>query len=270
MAEITTVPRPPGSAAQNAKRQRERMVLNHLLTFGELGTPLVHEGEAPDFVLDFADHRVGVEVTQYVRGRSSSGSAQRKQHAFIQRVLDEANALLRQQMVDPISVTADALDGRTVADAREVARQLAESVRRCINGESLPPRPSPFGLNLAGSPQFYECAVPDLMAPIADRITVVRLPRGSYTHWHIRQSGNTKASVQELQALIASKDPDTTTYAGRFDEIWLAIDAFGGDILQAITPTKDLVERLYRTRFDRVFLIDTTETTVHQLWTAKP
>ena len=246
------------------------MVLNHLLTFAELGTPLVHEGEAPDFVVDFGDHRVGVEVTQFVRGRSSSGSAQREQHAFIQRVLDEASAQLRQQIVDPIYVTVDALDGRAVANAREVARELAESVRRCLDGESLPPRPFPFGLNLADSPQFYECAVPDLVAPIADRITVVRLPKGSYTHWHIRQSGNTKASVEELEALIASKDSDAARYAGGLDEIWLAIDAFGGDILQAITPTRDLVERLYRTWFDRVFLIDTTETTVHQLWTAKP
>jgi hypothetical protein len=245
------------------------LVLNHLLTFGELGTPLVHEGEAPDFVLDFGDQRVGVEVTQYVRGRSSSGSAQRKQHAFIQRVLDEANALLRQQMGDPIYVTVDVLDGRTAANAREVARQLTESVRHCLEGESLPPRPFPFGLNLAGSPQFYECAVPDLMAPIADRITVVRLHRGSYTHWHIRQSGNTKASVQELEALIASKDPDTTRYTSGLDAIWLAIDAFGGDILQAITPTRDLVERRYRTHFDRIFLVDTTETTIHQLWTEK-
>jgi hypothetical protein len=108
------------------------------------------------------------------------------------------------------------------------------------------------------------------MAAIADRITVVRLPKGSFTHWHIRQSGRTKASVQELEDLIASKDPDAARYAGGLDEAWLAIDAFGGDILQAVTPTRDIVERCYRTRFDRVFLVDTTETIVHQLWTAKP
>lgn len=246
------------------------MVLNHLLTFGELGTPTVQEGEAPDFVLDFTDHRVGVEVTKYFRGRSTSGSAERRQHAFIQRVLDEANVLLRQQLPDPIYVTVDALGGRTVPDVPRVARQLADSVRRCLDGESLPPRPFPFGLNLAGNPQFYECAVPDLMAPIADRITVVRLPKGSYTHWHVRQSGSTKATIQELEDLIASKDHKATTYARGFDEIWLAIDAFGGDILQAIIPTSDIVGRCYRTHFDRVFLVDTTETTVHQLWTQKP
>jgi len=259
-----------GSALGDAKKQRERMVLSHLLTFGELGTPLVQEGEAPDFVLAFGDHRVGVEVTQYVRGRSRSGSAERKQHAFIQRVLDEASKLLRQEMADPIYVTVDALSGRTVPDVPRVARQLVESVCRCLDGESPPSRPFPFGLNLAGSPQFYECSVPDLMAPIADRITVVRLSKGSYTHWHIRQSGNTKASVQELESLIASKDRDITRYVGGLDEIWLVIDAFGGNILQAITPTGDIVERRYRTRFDRVFLVDTTETTIHQLWTKKP
>ena len=246
------------------------MVLSHLLTFGELGTPVVHEGEAPDFVLDFGDHRVGLEVTQYLRGRSRSGSVERKQHAFIQRVLDEASALLQEEVADPIYVTVDALNGRTIPDVPRLARQLAESVRRCLDGESLPPRSFPFGVNLAGSPQFYECAVPDFMAPIAGRITVVRLPKGSYTHWHIRQSGSTKATVQELEELIASKERDATRYVSGTDEIWLAIDAFGGNILQAITPTRDIVERRYRTRFDRLFLVDTTETIVHQLWTATP
>lgn len=252
------------------KKEREQMVLNHLVTYGELGAPLVHEGEAPDFVLDLDARRIGVEVTQYVRGRSATGSAERKQHAFVQRVLDQARAILQEQVADPIYVTVDALSGRTAAGVSQVALQLAESVRRCLEGESIPPRPFPFGLNLGTAHQFYECAVPGLMVPIADRITVVRLPRGSYSHWHIRQSGDTRARVQELEDLIASKDKDVERYVPDLDEIWLAIDAFGGDILQAITPTSDIVSRCYTMQFDRVFLVDTTEPTVHQLWTAKP
>ncbi len=243
--------------------------MSHLLTFGELDTPAVLEGEAPDFILSFDDSRVGVEITQYLRGRSADGSAERKQHAFIQRVLDEASAILRHTMVDPIYVTVDALNGRTLDQVSQVAHQLAESVQRCLEGDSIPPRPFPFGLNLKTAHQFYECGVPDLMVPIADRITVVRLPKGSYTHWHIRQSGDTSADVSELERLIASKDKDVHRYEQALDEVWLAIDAFGGDILQAITPTRDLVGHCYQTHFDRVFLIDTTETTVHQLWTAK-
>jgi len=105
--------------------------------------------------------------------------------------------------------------------------------------------------------------------PIADRITVVRLPRGSHTHWHIRQSGETTAHVRELEELISSKDQHLDRYGQGLEEVWLAIDAFGGDILQAITPTRVLVEHHYQTQFDRVFLVDTTETTVHQLWTGK-
>jgi len=237
--------------------------------FGELGAPAVHEGETPDFVLTFDDRQVGVEVTQYIRGRSDTGSAERKQHAFIQRVLDEASAILSQKMPDPIYVTVDALNGRTLAGVKQVAHQLAESVRRCLEGESLPARPFPFGLNLGTAHQFYECAVPDFMVPIADRITVVRLPRGSHTHWHIRQSGETTAHVRELEELIASKDQHLDRYGQGLDEVWLAIDAFGGDILQAITPTRVLVEHHYQTQFDRVFLVDATETTVHQLWTGK-
>src|SRR5260370_37006232 len=90
-------------ATQN--KERERMVLNHLLTYGELAAPLVHEDEAPDFVLDFDARRTGVEVTQYVRGRSAAGSAERKQHAIVQRVLHPAHAVLQHQLAGPIYST---------------------------------------------------------------------------------------------------------------------------------------------------------------------
>jgi len=128
----------------------------------------------------------------------------------------------------------------------------------------------PFGLDLLQGPSFYECAVPALMVPIADRITVVRLPKGSYTHWHIRQSGDTRAHLAELEALITSKERHLDRYPADCAEVWLVVDAFGGDILQAITPTREVVSHCYLTVFTRVFLVDTTETTVHQLWTAHP
>lgn len=246
------------------------MVLDHLLAYGEIQATVIHEGETPDFALDLAGRRIGVEVTQYVRGRSDTGSAERRQHAFIRRVLDEARTIFQQRRQDPIYVTVDPLGGRTVSDVSLVASQLAESLSHCLDGEFIPIRPSPFGLNVLQTPPFYECTVPALMAPIADRITVVRLPKGSYTQWHIRQSGDTRAFVAELQDLIAAKEGDIPRYEPTFDEVWLAIDAFGGDILQAITPTGELVEHCYLTQFSRVFLIDTTETTVHQMWSADP
>jgi hypothetical protein len=169
-----------------------------------------------------------------------------------------------------IYVTVDPLSGRTVSDVSQVASQLAESVRHCLDGGFITIRPSPFGLDIVQTPPFYECAVPALMAPIADRITIVRLPKGSYTQWHIRQSGDTRAFATELQDLIAAKERDIARYGPSFDEVWLAVDAFGGDIPQAITPTGELIGHCYLTQFSRVFLIDTTETTVHQLWTADP
>lgn len=257
-------------APTGSKKHRERMVLDHLLAFGVIGGAVIHESETPDFVLDFEGRRIGVEVTQYIRGRSDTGSAQREQHAFIQRVLEHARSILQQQNREPLYVSIDALNGRTVSDVTQVATELAESVGRCLDGEHIPPRPLPFGLDLPQDPPFYECAVPPLMVPIANRITVVRLPKGSYTHWHIRQSGDTKAYVTELEALIASKERHLERYPPDCGEVWLVVDAFGGDILQAITPTREVVSHCYLTRFARVFLVDTTETTILQLWTERP
>ena len=48
-------------------------------------------------------------------------------------------------------------------------------------------------------------------------------------------------------------------------EAWLAIDAFGGDILQAITPSAEMVQHRYRTAFRRVYVVDRAEPRVLRL-----
>jgi hypothetical protein len=105
------------------------------------------------------------------------------------------------------------------------------------------------------------------LLPIVERLTVVRLASGSTSRWRIRQSGDTEAFVEELTELIASKEVRVERYLAVCDEVWLVIDTFGGDILQAVTPTASLVMHQYLTSFSRVFLVDTTESAVHQLWT---
>jgi hypothetical protein len=143
-------------------------------------------------------------------------------------------------------------------------------VQQCISGANVPLRPFAFGwTGLPGAP-IKECAVPHELTALVDRITVVEMNKGSVSQWRIRQSGDTSATSAEIEALIAAKEPRFDAYHENCDEVWLAIDAFGGDILQAVTPTRDLVGHCYATRFERVFLVDTTETTVHQLWSARP
>jgi hypothetical protein len=94
------------------QKDRERAVLNHLLAFGEIAATVVEGGEAPDFILDIDGRRVGVEVTDYLRGRSDVGSAQRQQHAFIRRVLSKAKSASERAGGPPLYVTVDWLPGR--------------------------------------------------------------------------------------------------------------------------------------------------------------
>ena len=48
-------------------------MLDHLLQFTGMAAAVLEEGEAPDFILDVEGQRVGLEVTEYIRGRSSTG-----------------------------------------------------------------------------------------------------------------------------------------------------------------------------------------------------
>jgi hypothetical protein len=254
------------SPAGSPKKDREKAVLQHLLRCAEIEAQILEAGEAPDFILEIDGHRVGAEITQYVRGRSEQGSAERRQHRFIQPVLDEAKEAFAKRSSDALYVTVDPLSGTAEAARSTLAAGLSEAVRGCLDGGEIQTRPCECGI-APSVPAFHECLVPEGLRQIMDRITVVELPAGSISSWRIRQSGDTRAYVAELEALISSKEPRVSSYLERSESVWLVIDAFGADILQAVTPSGDLVNHRYRTGFSKVFQVDTTETTVHQLWT---
>jgi hypothetical protein len=149
-----------------------------------------------------------------------------------------------------------------------LASMLAKRVEGCLGGQDIDLTPS-LG-SLIGGRAFLDCEVPVDLLPILERLTVVRLAPGSTSRWRIRQSGETEAFVEELTELILSKEGRVDHYLAVCDEVWLVIDTFGGDILQAVRRTAALVNHQYLTSFLRVFLVDTTESVVHQLWTGPP
>lgn len=240
-------------------------MLDHLLRLTGIPAAVLEEGEAPDFILDVEGQRVGLEVTEYVRGRSSTGSALRQQHRFIQMVLREAKLAFEAHSDMPLWVTVDAEPGRATASPDALAKVLADRVADCLGGNEIPPRLGPFGMTMPASPLFHECEVPSDLEPIIGRLTVVELPNRSVARWKIRQSGDTQAYVDEIAALIASKDERYPAYLLHCSEAWLAIDAFGGDILQAITPSAEMVQHRYRTAFRRVYVVDRAEPRVLRL-----
>jgi hypothetical protein len=235
--------------------------------------------------LRLADRRVAVEITSYVRGRSPRGSPLREQHSWLHSILGQASRRYTAKNPDePLWVTIDPEPGTAAVGTEELARLLCEAIESSLQSGGIPARPTIFGLTVnqlgdatmlgrlrdPATQVFYECAVADPLAPIMSRITVVRLARGSAPRWGIRQSGDTRAYTTELEDLIASKESKIPTYLRHGDEVWLVIDAFGGDILQAITMTPTLLQHPFRTAFTRVFLVDTTETTHYQMQTLAP
>jgi hypothetical protein len=257
-------------ASRAGKKAGERAVLDHLLRFTGMAAAVLEEGEAPDFILDVEGQRVGLEVTEYIRGRSSTGSALRQQHRFIQMVLRDAKLAFEAHSDMPLWVTVDAEPGRAAASLDALAKVLADRVADCLGGNEIPPRLGPFGMTMPASPLFHECEVPSDLEPIIGRLTVVELPNRSVARWKIRQSGDTRAYVDEIAALIASKDERYPAYLLHCSEAWLAIDAFGGDILQAITPSAEMVQHRYRTAFRRVYVVDRAEPRVLRLDTEPP
>src|SRR5260370_15956353 len=109
-------------------------------------------------------------------------------------------------------------------------------------------------MTIPASPLFHECEVPSDLEPIIGRLTVVELPNRSVARWKIRQSGDTSVYVDGIATLIASKDERYPTYLLRCSEAWLAIDAFVGDILRAITPNVQGVQGRHSTTFLPAFL----------------
>lgn len=245
------------------KKGREILLLRELrnwyLSFPE---GPVFARECPDFMVDTAGGRIGLEITECLRGdgRHKKGSRYRERWQAEEKVKRLAEALYyggpegRPKAAEPVWVNlhwapASSQPERLPQSVEEIAAAVARLVRGAEpewrDGRRLEMRPK----RLVGT------VLEGVLAKLTVRREAFRAPDGRAPGWTASRAYPTEiAEAGEVAAAIGAKDRVYDRCAKACDEAWLVVALVGGvDSFQEVS--KDVFHHPFRSYFDRVLLL---------------
>jgi hypothetical protein len=217
------------------------------------------EGEKPDILMQSTDRIIGIEITDYWRGRSQQkgGSAMHRSEKAQWNLANMAYQSYTSNHSEPVFVTfyfksQEVLDGKQLI---QLASALADIVGQHIPQELYAKRILDYS-ELEGTE----------LEPFVYGINVQRMRDDYSDGWGVVSSGFISASSEELQGIINEKDPKLDVYLTRCDEVSLLIVAESFlDLSGHISFSQDVLSHKYIYNFNRVLFYDRATEKVHLL-----
>ena len=203
--------------------------------------------ESPDFLFPTPAGILGVEVTDFVRGLSSSSVTMRTLDYLRMRVAVDGKTKFEAKHQIPLWVGLHWND-RYKFKKRDVDRIGSQLVSLIETHIPLAPYES----------VSFDIDDSDIEAPIFDalpRISTTRLKDGSRGSWAAMEVGFIGATAADIQAVVNQKEPKVSSYLSRCTEVWLLIVASGVHISSTVDFKRETGATI-STRFDRVLLYD--------------
>lgn len=223
------------------------------------GTIIDSEGEKPDILMQSADRKIGIEITDYWRGRSQQkgGSAMHRSEKAQWNLANMAYQAYTANHSEPIFVTLQCKSQEPLARTKlkQLASTLADIVGQHIPQELYAKRRLDYS-DLEGTG----------LEPFVYGINVQRMRDDSSDGWGVVSAGFLSATTEELQCIINEKDPKVQVYLTRCDEVSLLIVA--ESFLNPsgnISFSQDVLSHNFTYGFKRVLFYDRATKEVHLL-----
>ncbi len=223
------------------KKRWERIFLDGALESAGLGKPdEIEHGDRPDFILNFGERRVGVEITELV------DRPHREQESLRSRVLGLASRLWRERGFPPLraSVLFNPQHRLTRDDVQCVAEQLVTVAEANLpaQGESRRIRPRHERRSLLRH---------------VDSIGLSRLAAQRRALWVPSDGGCVPTVTPErIQAVIDGKEEKIRGYSQGLDQCWLLLCIDGFCISSMFDLDPACLDHKFRSSFDRVGCFD--------------
>ena len=247
-------------------KTQEKDLRAFLEFIGEIDESKVEFTDVPDLLAPYNGHILGVEHTRiYVNDPTLTSGRQRKPQELIQQeIIDKAHALFRQESSIPLwlTVTFEEPFNHRSSEVDDVASALAKAAKVAVTeGEDLA---AGRQMMAAESWRFQRSGFPFPKGIKAFHYTVeddttyeVWGPSYGFAVPHLDVGG--------VGRVLSSKDHRVPEYRKRCDRVWLLIVTDLGMPSSHFTVDNDVIDHLFSTRFDRVFLLVDSNTTLIKL-----
>lgn len=216
-------------------------------------------GEKPDILMQAAERIIGIEITDYWRGRTQKkgGSAMHRSEAAQKNLAKMAHQVYKSNHSEPIFVTLQFNPHEALAKTKlgKLASTLADIVGQYIPQELYAKKKLDYS-DLEGTG----------LEPFVFSINVQRMRDDSGDGWGVVSAGFLSTTTEELQGIINEKNPKVQGYMTRCDEVSLLIVAESClDLSGHISLSQDVLSHKYTTGFKRVLFYDRATSRVHLL-----
>lgn len=243
------------------KKAYERRAALALLRFLETSTP-VCDWEEPDFIFQSQQRLVGIEVTELQRAKSSGDDGD-------SRVLEAERIIVkRMARLRYISKGGSPLHVNVMFSANSITKRDRDRLATWLSDLVYDNQPS---VNQPYHWDWRNYRYGDYPVEIS-RVSAYRLENGLNHHWpHNCAAFASSDAAETVATAILSKSAKHATYLRRCQVCWLLLVA---DVVKrgsvSLFDWSDCMNLVFRTPFERVFLMDRLESRIFELKIEKP
>jgi hypothetical protein len=220
----------------------------------------IMESEKPDFLINTAKDRVGIELARIFQEQSESGSSLREEEENIRNIINKACIIYERQRLHPlyVNITFNRIRSKQKDHLNQLAHEIAKFVMTHI-----PPVNDPCFIR--NSEQFRS-----ILSDEIDSVAIGRFNSLSKNSWGTTEAGFIPENiVTHLQQLINRKNKNIESYHLKCDKCWLLVVAESARISSSFTPSETVKTNEYYSLFERTFYVDVALDNYFELKAAK-
>lgn len=239
------------------KKQVERWQLDRFASlFSSFPLGTIEKSEEPDFVVLTPERRVGIELTDLYRETPEGAVPQQAQESLRDRIAKTAGRKYAELGLPPlhVSVHFNPQHMPLKQDVERISTMIANLVAK-----NVPPPGSSFR-------EDYDWVNRDYFPEEVIHVGAWNLP-GADAPFFTSPSASFVPSLEpgDIERALDLKEPKLARYRQRCDELWLLVSCDGGQLSTFFEHEDDVVERTYRSGFNRAFLLRHVAGKLHEL-----
>jgi hypothetical protein len=216
------------------------------------------EPPAPDGL--FPEKKLGIEITEYALGQGKEGSLPRQKETVHQRIAQEAQSLYEAKLTRHLQVSILWTIFTTCPTLKE-EKQIAQEIARHVFG------------NTSGQLQICRVSWEDVNIPLFTKygveISICPIDGFGKSCWSSMACFGFPPEATRIQNVLDEKESRVIEYRKTCDGVWLLIIASRDFFSSQFTPDSRLAQIRFNSSFDRVFLLEEPQNTIHEFQIAR-
>jgi len=222
----------------------------------DLSFESIRECERPDFICSVAGVTTGIEMTRFFYPSSSRVTPQAV-NGYRDQLASNLRAEHSKRGLPPLHVSV-----HLFSEEKLLARQARQRLMTCLLdfvGQHIPPQGPHVEFD-------YDSMNAELIDLGVDRIAVLRSAALKKPFWALPYAAfipDSNASL--IQGIVTEKSACASEYRKKASSLWLLIVSGSGGLHSIVDFDGDVLTASYASSFDRIFLLRTFGSSVHEL-----